>query len=1052
MIDTIYLHIGAPKTGTTSIQEHLGWRRHSLEHRGWLYPSFGMFGIHGYNHSIPLLHFIPVEEGLKANYKGTTPAVWLSLRQRSLEELHVQLSRFKGNRLILSGESVELLSEKHMGDLRDFLKETCPALRTLRVFFVMRHPIHHNKSRYQQVVKSRMTSQQAIKHLADPNFSAYQTLSRAVAVFGRDNMKVLRYEDLVQAPGGLVSAFLRHMDPELPDLQHPPVLANESITMEAVRLADGLHAKFDANTEGFPNKHLTGFLPHEMHRVPGQRFAIDKRLARAFWDMSHEAANEACRAFGLPEYTYEPLPEPDLSRLWEADVLDYLEGMLPGVQPDVRAVVLKIVQSEYRKLGRLFSPEKRQYMEQFLWRHGIDLHPLRTWMRQQRQHWMTRQPTAPADPVPEDTDAVRTLLEADPLFDRAYYTRSYPDVAASGMDPLTHFMLHGWKERRNPGPGFYTHGYLTIYPDVAGSGINPLYHYLAHGRQEGRIPGYSTDPVYRYTPPVRTPDTDARLHELGQDIRFSVLMPVYNTDPQWLDAAVQSVIGQWYPHWELILVDDGSSNPDTLAFLERIAHPSIIVERLPANVGISRATNAALALAGGDYIALLDHDDLLTPDALFEMALAIRAHQPDMLYSDEDKVTVDGQFEDPHFKPGYAPTYLLGINYICHLLVVRRALAHSAGGFTPGLEGAQDHDFALRCAEKANGVHHIPKVLYHWRKLPDSTAVVSKWHALEAGRYAAQLALERRGIPGYAAHYRFEMGYPVHYDIQEQPLISILIPFKDNAAALTACIEAILSRSTYTNFEVIGLDNDSLDPSTRAAMEHLAGTDARVRFATAPGPFNYAAINNNAVAAQARGDYIVLMNNDVEVQTPDWIEHLLGHAQQPDVGAVGAKLLYPDGTIQHAGIIIGMGVCAGHSHKHVPAAKEGYIYRLRLAHEVSAVTGALLMVSRERYLAVGGMDEAHFPVAYNDVDLCLKLRAAGLRNIMEPRCTAIHSESLTRKPDTAAEQGARETLRHRYAQLFASGDPYYNPHLALWVEDFRIAHESPYACIPEAPL
>ena len=1051
MIDTIYLHMGAHKTGTTSIQEHLGGVRHLLDHHGWLYPSFDFFGTHEYNHSLPLMYIIFGSER-NANSRRNPPESLSKLRQqRFLEQFRVQIDRFQGNKLILSGEEWGRLSLDEMAGLRDFLKEVFPALHTIKVYYVMRHPVAHKTSLYQQVVKTSTTFRLALDDILSPRFSFVQTLERASAVFGREHVSALRYEDLVRAPGGLVEAFLKHMDPWIPMAQYPDIFSNESITMEAARLADGLHERFAGFVDGVENPRLTGFLPHELHRIPGRRFAIDSQLAHRFWMYAHEDANRACRAFGLPEYVYEPLPDPDLSRLWEADTIDYLSGMLPGVQPEVRAVALQVVKSEYRALGRLFSPEKRQYIEQFLTSQGIDLHPVRTWFRRQRQGWARAEAPEPPEPIVEDLEAVRAVLSSDPLFDPQYYTERNPDVAASDMDPLTHFIRHGWRERRNPSKGFYTHGYLTLFPDVARAGINPLYHYLTQGRGEGRVPGYSLDTVYRYTAPVRTADTDRQLQALGQAVQFSVLVPVYNIDPQWLDAAVQSVVGQWYPHWELILVDDGSTNPDTLAYLESLSHPSIVVQRQSENGGISRATNAALALASGDYIALLDHDDLLTPDALFEIALAISEHRPDVLYTDEDKVTTDGHFEDPHFKPGYSPAFLLGINYICHLLVVRRALALSVGGFTPGLEGAQDHDFVLRCVEQTRAIHHIPKILYHWRKLPDSTAVVSKWHALESGRYAVQHALARRGLTGYAAHYRFRMGYPVFYDIQGSPLVSILIPFKDQVDALTACIEAILSRSTYTNFEIIGLDNDSRDPATHAAMSRCSQADARVRFVAAPGPFNYAQLNNSAVAEHARGTYVVLMNSDVEVITPNWIELLLGHAQQPDVGAVGAKLLYPADTIQHAGVIIGGEAIAFHAHKHLPAAHPGYIYRLQLAHDVSAVTGALLMVRKDLYETVGGMDAINLPIAYNDIDFCLRLREAGYRNIVEPRGVAYHRESLTRTPDPQRESDARTYFLARHARILAEGDPYYNPNLALWVEDFRLSHESPYAYVPEAP-
>lgn len=554
---------------------------------------------------------------------------------------------------------------------------------------------------------------------------------------------------------------------------------------------------------------------------------------------------------------------------------------------------------------------------------------------------------------------------------------------------------------------------------------------------------------YRFTPTYSPEAARAEIAAFPARPLVSILLPVYNVDPRWLTLAVRSVTSQLYEEWELCVVDDASPSPATRACVEALRHPRIRTLRLPENRGISGASNAALALATGDYVTLLDHDDELTPDALFESVRAIQRTGADLVYSDEDIITESGRATAAHLKPDYSPDLLLAHNYITHLLVTRRDLITRVGGFRDAFNGAQDYDLVLRLTEAATRVCHIRKVLYHWRSLPSSTsrAPAAKPYTAEAGKRALEEALARRGITAEVAHANLANFYTVRRRLPARPLVSILIPFRDRPELLRACVTAILAKTTYAEFEILGINNDSREPETLAAMNALAAQDGRVRFLEVPGAFNYSRLNNVAARA-ARGEVLVLMNNDITIITPDWIEALLEHALRPEVGAVGAKLYYGDERVQHAGIIVGIAGFAGHAHRFFDRHAHGYMNRLHIAHNVSAVTAALLMVTRAHYESVGGLNETELATALNDVDFCLRLRERGLLNVFTPACEAYHLESVSRGYEETEEKRARfqreiATFKTRHADLLASGDPFYNPGLTLVAENFAYRHPQP---------
>ncbi len=542
------------------------------------------------------------------------------------------------------------------------------------------------------------------------------------------------------------------------------------------------------------------------------------------------------------------------------------------------------------------------------------------------------------------------------------------------------------------------------------------------------------------------PDTRARLdtqiRHWQRRPAISVVVPLHNTKPEWLAGLIDSVTGQFWPYWQLILVDDASTDPATCAALEAIAgDPRIRLIRRPNRGGISTATNEGIGAADGDYIAFVDHDDLLEPDALLQVARAIEKTGADIVYTDEDKIDEAGKEKyDPHYKPAWSPDLLLSQNYISHMTVIRKSLVSSCGGLLGEFDGSQDHDLLLRASETANEIVHVPIPLYHWRAVQGSTAraFTAKSAPWEAGRKAVEQALGRRNIPA-----TIELGerpgtYRVKRLVTGRPKVSILIPFRDKPKLLESCIRSILDRTLYDHYEIIGLDNQSVEAATHRLMKKLCANDPRIRFEKYDKPFNFSAMNNFG-ATLASGEHLLLLNNDTEVIAPDWLGAMLAHSQRSEVGAVGAKLLYPDNRIQHAGVMLGIGGVAGHSHKLIDNSANGYFSRPHVTQNVSAVTGACLMIKKSLYGELNGLEEQYLAIAFNDIDLCIRLRDQGYLNIYEPAAVLYHKESISRGYEDSAEKKKRFSTEARYMQfrhavVLAETDPYFNPHLSLHSE------------------
>lgn len=526
---------------------------------------------------------------------------------------------------------------------------------------------------------------------------------------------------------------------------------------------------------------------------------------------------------------------------------------------------------------------------------------------------------------------------------------------------------------------------------------------------------------------------------------ISIITPVYNTDPKWLRAAVESVRRQAYPHWELCLCDDASTSAATRAALDQLAQSDarIKVTRLPQNGGISAASNAALALARGEFIVRLDHDDELAPEALFELARLLNQHpDADVVYSDHDKLEADGSRSEPYFKPDWSPDLFLSYMYLCHMDGARRALVEEVGGFRSEYNGAQDYDLYLRLTERTTRIHHIPAILYHWRKIEGSTAgagAAKPW-ALDAGQRALADAVARRGWNAEVVPGRLPGHYRVRFRITEQPLVSILIltrggePAPGQRDLLAECLGALVRRTTYTNYElVIASDSGRVSAQTARA---IASSRHEIHHYDVPPPFNFSRKTNFA-AARARGSHLVLFNDDVEVITPEWIEALLEHSQRPEIGAAGGKLYYPDGRLQHVGMLLGVGAgtIAAHAFHQHPGASPGYFGSTIVTTNMSAVTAALMMTRREVYERMGGFNE-DLPIDFNDVDYCLKLRHDGLRIVFTPWAEAYHHESASFGPRTQDLNRIAEMRRLWGSEI--DRDPYLNVNLSREFPDYRI--------------
>ena len=665
-------------------------------------------------------------------------------------------------------------------------------------------------------------------------------------------------------------------------------------------------------------------------------------------------------------------------------------------------------------------------------------------------------------------------------FNAAWYIEQNPDVNKTGMDPYEHYLKFGKAEGRQPRPrSFLSRNLkrlfllLAIAPNAvqrsggafrlahkAGSvlkaqgwrGVRSKIVNLIQERHShaNKLTGFNRNDYKEWVRRYDTLNNEARsimqsrIDDFENKPLISIIMPVYNPKPEWLREAIESVRKQIYSRWELCIADDASTNSEIQSVLQHYisVDSRIKVDFREKNGHISAASNSALALVTGEWVALFDHDDLLAEHALFWVVDAInKKPRVRLFYSDEDKIDENNERLGPYFKCDWNVDLFYSQNMISHLGVYKATMMREVNGFRVGLEGSQDYDLALRCIERLNAdqIYHIPRVLYHWRVHAESTAasVDAKPYALLAGERALNDHFSRQGIKAKAEC--IGVGYRARYQLPERCLlVSLIIPARNGLQLMQQCVESILGKTTYPNYEILIIDNASDDPATLSYFESLA-YEPKVRVLKDPtSPFNFSALNNNAVK-KAQGDVIALIDNDIEVISPDWLNEMVSLVVQPQIGAVGANLWYPNDTLRHGGVVLGLGGCAGHAHKGFARRSHGYFSRASSISSFSAVTAACLVVRKEVYEEVNGLNEVELKVAFNDVDFCLRVREAGYRNVLTPYAELYHHESLE---DTVEKQSrlSKEVayMKARWGEQLMD-DPAYSPNLTLDYEDFSYA-------------
>ena len=592
------------------------------------------------------------------------------------------------------------------------------------------------------------------------------------------------------------------------------------------------------------------------------------------------------------------------------------------------------------------------------------------------------------------------------------------------------------KLKSNPGNTTYIEKLYDTYNSLFSNTIEPvnyedwLYHYNNNNALSDAEIASSID-SFKFKPTI------------------SAVLPTYNSNEEFLRKCIESVLLQSYPYWELCIADDASTDDQVHTiineYIDRDSRIHLTVR--DKNGHISEATNSAIDLVTGEFIAFLDHDDELTKDALFHITESLNKRpSAKILYSDEDKIDLEGRRSCPHMKPDWNPDLLLSQNYISHLCVIKSEWVREVGCLRTGVEGSQDHDLLLRCISniKDTEIIHVQKILYHWRITETSTAFSneSKNYTSAAGVKALKDHIKRTGSGNDVTLGALPNTYTVSYPIPSpQPLVSIIIPTRDNIETLKTCITSVVKRTTYSNYEILILDNQSKERDTLNYLDECKN-NPNIQVLPYPKPFNYSAINNFGVR-HAKGSIVCLLNDDTEVISPDWLTTMVSHALRPGVGCIGAKLYYTDGKIQHSGVLLGIGGVAGHAHKYAEGHEFGYFGRLFLTQNYSAVTGACLVVKKSIYEEVGGLNEQDLPISFNDIDLCLKVREAGYRNLWTPLAELYHHESKSRGfDDTPKKQqraaGEANYMKEKWGDALIH-DPAYNPNLTLLREDFSLA-------------
>ena len=594
-------------------------------------------------------------------------------------------------------------------------------------------------------------------------------------------------------------------------------------------------------------------------------------------------------------------------------------------------------------------------------------------------------------------------------------------------------------------PFISEHEYVTLNSDVfkllkEGLLSSPSEHFFLHGMWEilNDTRKVKDENIYRYYESDFRDTIKREIEDLKNTPLFSIVIIIENTKYEQFVSLIESFEKQWYEHWELHIVYHGNTDLNISQYLKSLSNDKINTYLLEKDQNRAYYLNTVLPMLNGEYIVSLFDNDLLTVDTLYEVLRVINSDDAELIYCDEDRLRENGHFTDPNFRPDLSLEMIMSVYYAGSLLVMKKTLIQKVGAWDETLDSCENYDIFLKIIEISDKIIHIDKVLYHHRKIQNcNDAKCNK----ETGQIVLENALKRRKIVADVLPGLTYNSYRIKYPIVNDPLVSIVIPFKDKPELLEMCLGSILEKSTYNNFEIIGISNNSEEEETFMQMKVLEDKDKRVHFYEYNEPFNYSAVNNYAVNNFVKGEHVILLNNDIEIISPEWIESMLEFSQKPDIGAVGAKLYYPDDTVQHAGVVIGIGDSAGHIHRHFQKKSSGYHDRLSIIQNYSAVTAACLMVKTALYHEMKGLNEDDLKVAFNDVDFCLRIMEKGYRNVYTPFTEAYHYESISRGYEDSSEKiqrfhNERGYLQERHAVLYEKGDPYYNKNLTLQSEDF----------------
>jgi len=851
---------------------------------------------------------------------------------------------------------------------------------SFRVILYIRNPKDHVSSRIQNIIRWGSDFQSAYQKVSDHLDHYYREKIEALQdTFGKNNIEVFQFEEAKKNKYGVAGHFLNLLDfteKELSEFKYFRV--NNRISKKAAEIISFINKKqpLIKNQKLSSGRFKEDTMP--LFGLKGEKFDLTSEqkkniLTNALPDILWLKENLQIDYLNSQVFMNEMKNKNTMNFSYTKEDCRFLRKALKKTQPIIRRKIIAFFEDH-------LTPTRFSHIQQKVFVKKLKRVEKKISIKEKRRK---RSKLHSLFTLIKDY----LIIARSGLFDKKAYLKHYSDVKAS--NPIIHYIRHGASELRNPSNEFNTEYYLRTNKDVYYSRLNPLVHYIRFGKREGRMIEGGENLYYCYQEPIYTEQITKNILAFQSKPLISIIMPVYNIDPKWLEKAIKSVENQWYQNWELCIADDCSTNQQTKDFLSKIENKKIKITFLKKNLHIPGATNEAMKLAEGDYFLFMDNDDELTVDTLYENVKIINELQGnvDLLYADEDKIDTEGYYCEPYYKPDYSPDRLLSQNYMVHPTVIKHALIEKIGGLEIGLEGAQDYDLVLKATENTEKIHHIRKILYHWRKIPGSIAldINSKEYAYKSGKKALENALERRNLSAKVLFTKHPGIYRINYNINENPLISIIIHFQYPHQTLIKCINSIIKKTSYQNYEIILINNNGIKNRTNKTLIKRLKKDSRMLYHENDTPLNDSQVKNFAVNQLAHGKQIILLNNDTKIITEDWIESLLQFSQRQNTGAVGSILFPPYKKKEYTKAFLksqsikSRNVTSSFNEDNWPHAIQN----------VQMLSKACLMVKKTIYLQIGGFDERE--VVENDVDFCLRLIEKGYLNVYTPFAKVYHT-------------------------------------------------------------